>query len=397
MIGSSRASERNLLKGIAAYSQLNGPWVFYREPPQYRKPSAQNQPDRTQKLPALLDGSLDGIVAFAPNAADMEAMIPTGFPSVILPVDERIQGRCGIVEESGVVGKMAAEHFLQRGFKQFAFLGLDHMYWSRTRQEGFVGHLEKAGFSANVHNFPIQASSLLWEVEHRRMTDCLQLLPKPVGLMACNDDMAQQIIEANKVVGAHIPDEIAILGVDNDEMICELNHPPLSSIEMNFEKVGFELAFQLDRQMRGEEVTQQEIFSRPTFIHARQSTDILAVEDPIVAEAIRFIRNHVSSVVSVQDVVVGISTSRRLLERRFRQAIGVSIYQEIQRIHIERARRMLAETNWHLSDIASRCGFSNQVHFGVAFKRQTALTPEQYRRRAQKMTLPRVPRHEDVS
>jgi len=390
MIGSSRASERNLLKGIAAYSQLNGPWVFYREPPHYRKPASQKAPDQMQRFPALLDRSLDGIVAFAPNAAQVEAAIPPNFPSVILPVDQTIQGRCSIVEESGVVGKMAAEHFLERGFKQFAFCGFDHMYWSRVRQEGFVRYLAEAGFSVDVYNFPIQASRRPWEVEHGTMTDWLKSLPKPVGLMACNDDMAQQIIEANKLVGANIPDEIALLGVDNDEMICELNHPPLSSIEMNFEKVGFESALQLDRQMRGEKVSQQEIYSSPSHIHARQSTDILAVEDPVVAAAIRFIRDRVSEVVSVQDVVAGISTSRRLLERRFRQAIGLSIYQEIQRVHTERARRMLTDTNWHLSDIACRCGFSNQVHFCVAFKRQTNLTPEQYRRRAQKMTLPRA-------
>jgi len=379
-----------LLRGIASYSQLNGPWVFYREPPLYRKMPTQNQSDRMTTLPALLKCDLDGIVAFAPNAADVEAGIPPEFPAVLLPVDEKVQGRCCIVEESGAVGRMAAEHFLERGFKQFAYCGFEHMYWSRVRQEGFVQHLAKAGFSVDVYNFPIQASRQPWEVEHVSMTDWLKSLPKPVGLMACNDDMAQQIIEANKLVGAPIPDEIAILGVDNDEMICDLNHPPLSSIAMNFEKVGFEAALQLHLQMKGKKASCLEIFSGPTYVHTRQSTDILAVGDPIVVEALRFIRQHAGAVVSVQDVVAGLSTSRRLLERRFRHAIGWTLYQEIQRVHIERARRMLAETNWHLPDIALRCGFSNSVHFGVAFKRITRMTPEQHRRKTQRMTLPKI-------
>jgi len=388
LIGSSRASERRLLKGVAAYSRLNGPWVFYREPPLYRKQSIQNPLDRMNMLPALLKSGLDGIVAFAPNAAEVEAKIPPGFPAVILPVDEKVQGRCCIVEEPGVVGRMAAEHFLERGFKHFAFCGFDHMYWSRVRQEGFVQRLAEAGFSVDVYDFPIQASRQPWEVEHVSMTDWLTSLPTPVGLMACNDDMAQQVIEANRLAGARIPDEIAILGVDNDEVICDLNHPPLSSIAMNFEKVGFEASQQLHLQMRGKKASSLEIFSGPTCVHTRQSTYSLAVEDPVVVDALRFIRQRASTVVSVQDVVAGISTSRRLLERRFRQAIGLSIYQEIQRAHIEQASRMLVETNWHLPDIARQCGFSNAVHFGVAFKRLTRMTPEQHRRKTQGMAAP---------
>ena len=389
MIGSARASERKLLHGIASYSQLNGPWIFYREPPSYRKKTLSHRRGQIRTVPALLECShLDGIVAFAPNAADIEADIPPGFPAVLLPVDEKVQGRCCIVEEPDAVGRMAAEHFLERGFKQFAYCGFDRMYWSRVRQEGFVRRLAEAGFSVDVYNFPVEASRQPWEVGHASMTDWLKSLPKPVGLMACNDDMAQQIIEANKLARAHIPEEIAILGVDNDEMICDLNHPPLSSIGMNFEKVGFEAALQLHLQMRGKKASSLEILSGPTCIHTRQSTDILAVEDPVVVEALRFIRQRASAVVSVQDVVVGISTSRRLLERRFRQAIGLSIYQEIQRVHIEQASRMLVETNWHLPDIARQCGFSNSVHFGVAFKRLTHMTPEQHRRKTQGLAVP---------
>jgi LacI family transcriptional regulator len=167
-------------------------------------------------------------------------------------------------------------------------------------------------------------------------------------------------------------------------MICELTHPPMSSIALNFEEAGYEAAAQLDRQMKGKKAAIDEIHLRPMYIHTRQSTDVLAVENPAVAEALRFIRIHAGDVLTVEDVVEAASTSRRLLERHFRRAVGAGIYQEIQRAHIERASRMLVETNWSLADVAQQCGFSNPVHFSVAFKRQRNLTPEQHRRGAAK-------------
>jgi len=169
--------------------------------------------------------------------------------------------------------------------------------------------------------------------------------------------------------------------VDDDEMICELTNPPLSSIAMNAEEAGYEAAAQLDRQMKGQKPSLYEIHLQPTYLHTRQSTDVLAVEDPVVANALRFIRTHAGDVLSVDDVVEATSTSRRLLERHFRQTVGLSVYREIQRAHVERACQMLVETNWPLAEVATRCGFSNSVHFSVAFKRQMNLTPEQHRHR----------------
>jgi LacI family transcriptional regulator len=213
------------------------------------------------------------------------------------------------------------------------------------------------------------------------MADWLKSLPKPIGLMVCNDDRAQQVVEAVKDAKIRVPDEIAILGVDDDEMICELTSPPLSSVALNVEEAGYEAAAQLDRQMMGRKVPRKEIHLRPTHVHTRQSTDVLAIDDSIVARALRFIRTHAGEVVSVDDVVEAASTSRRLLERHFKDRVGTSVYREIQRAHIERACRMLVDTNWSLAEISGRCGFSSAVHFGVAFKRQMRLTPQQHRRR----------------
>ncbi len=326
----------------------------------------------------LREQDFDGVITFAANEAQLHTILPSGFPAVILPIEEKLPGRCCIVEKASAVGRMAAEHFLDRGFTRFAFCGYDHMFWSRIRQNGFVQRVGQAGFTVHLYEPPRPSNRLTWEAEQTSMAAWLRSLPKPVGLMVCNDDRAQQVTEAITASQVRVPDEIAILGVDDDDMICELAHPPLSSIAMNFEDAGYEAAAQLDRQMNGK-TARKEIHLRPTHVHTRQSTDVLAVGDPIVAKAIRFIRTQAAHVVSVEDVVEATSTSRRLLERHFKDVVGATVYREIQRTHIERACRMLAETNWSLAEIARRCGFSNPVHFSIAFKRHMRLTPQQHR------------------
>jgi LacI family transcriptional regulator len=382
LLGCSRASERGMLRGVVRYCRFHNPWVLYREPPFYRKPPYHEETKDARTLTRLREQGFDGVITFAANRAQLEAIIPRGFPSVVLPIEEKTPGYCSIVEKVNAVGKVAAEHFLDRGFTRFAFCGYDHMFWSRVRQEGFVRRLAQAGFMVHLFEPASPLDRPTWEAEQTSMADWLKALPKPVGLMVCNDDRAGQVVEAIKAARARVPDEIAILGVDDDDMICELTHPPLSSIALNFEEAGYEAAAQLDRQMTGGRTSRQEIYLRPTHVHTRQSTDVLAVEDTIVARALRFIRTHAGDMLSVEDVVEAISTSRRLLERHFKDVVGASVYREIQRTHIERACRMLAETNWSLVEIAARCGFSNAVHFSVAFKRHMRLTPQQHRRRS---------------
>jgi len=370
-----------MLRGVVRYCRFHSPWILYREPPFYRRPPYHGLPRGARTPTRLRERGYAGIIAFAAGRAQLDTFVPPDFPAVILPIEEKIPGRCCIVEQAGEVGRVAAEHFLDRGFTRFAFCGYDHMFWSRVRQEGFVRRVGQAGFSVHVYEPPASSSRVAWETEQTFVADWLQSLPKPIGLLVCNDDRAQQVVEANKAAQTRVPDEVAILGVDNDDMICELTNPPLSSIVLNFEEAGYEAAAQLDRQMRGRKPSKSEIHLQPMHVHTRQSTDVLAVEDAIVARALRHIRTHAGHVLSVEDVVEATSTSRRLLERHFKEAVGISVYQEIQRAHIERACQMLAETNWSLAEIAGRCGFSSAVHFSIAFKRHMHRTPQQHRRR----------------
>ena len=371
-----------MLRGIARFARLHDPWVFGSEPPFYWKYPYRvinKAPNREKTLNWLKKSDADGIITFVLNEAHAKTFIPIGFPSVVIPVQEKIPGRCNIIEERYTVGQMAAEHLLDRGFRKFAFCGLDHTYWSRVRREGFVHRLVAAGFKPVVYQPSRPSSRISWETEQRSLAKWLRSLPKPTGLMAFNDERAQQVLEAGKLAEVRVPDEIAVIGVDDDDIICGFTDPTLSSIALNFEDVGFEAARQLHIQMEGAKPSEWEIHQRPKRVVTRQSTDIIAVEDKWVGDALRFIRAHSAKMITVPDVAEHDSVSRRLLERHFQQTLGRSIRKEIERCHIERACQLLDHTSWSAERIAEHSGFSSPVHFAVVFKRVMNMTPRQYR------------------
>ena len=381
-LGAERKSGRAILRGIARFSSLHDPWVFESEPPFYWKypySVATGVPNRQKTLTWLRKSDVDGIITFVLNEAHANTFIPAGFPSVVVPVQETIPGRCNIIEERYAVGRMAAEHLLDRGFKRFAFCGLDHTYWSRIRREGFVHRLTAAGFKPAVYQPKRPSSRISWETEQRSLAKWLRSLPKPTGLMAFNDERAQQVLEAGKLAEVRVPDEIAVIGVDDDDIICGFADPSLSSIVLNFEEVGYEAAWQLHFQMKGAKPSEWEIRQRPKRVVTRQSTDIIAVEDKGVGDALHFIRAHSAEMITVPDVTGHVSVSRRLLERHFQQILGRSIRKEIERCHVEHACQLLDRTSLPAEKIAERSGFSGQVHFAVAFKRVMNMTPRQYR------------------
>lgn len=212
------------------------------------------------------------------------------------------------------------------------------------------------------------------------MANWIKGLPKPVGLMACNDERSCELIEAAQLAGVTVPEEVAVIGVDNDELICNLLDPPLSSIALNSDKAGYEAAALLDKLMAGEKMAGQTVIAEPAGVVARKSTDVSAVPDAAVVDAIRFIRAHAGEMIRVDDVVNATPLSRRLLERRFRKTVGRSILNEIQRMHVNSATEMLLNTDLPISQVAQKAGFSSATHLGVTFKQRMKMTPFAYRR-----------------
>lgn len=212
------------------------------------------------------------------------------------------------------------------------------------------------------------------------MARWLAALPRPVGVMACNDDVGGRVIEVCKMAGLRVPDEVGVLGADNDELVCELSDPPLSSVAIAFERAGYESARALHTMMSGSVARGQRILVRASGVVARQSTDILAMDDGQLVKALRHIRQGGATAMRVADVARAAGLSRRVLEKRFRAKLGRSVLAEIRRVRVERIARMLAETNLTVSQIALGLGFEGVEHVARYFRRETGTTPMAFRR-----------------
>ena len=212
------------------------------------------------------------------------------------------------------------------------------------------------------------------------MVAWLQSLPKPVGLMACNDDCGQQVIEACKMAHLAVPDTVGVLGADNDEVVCGLSDPPMSSVVINFERAGYEAALVLFRLLRGVRRVPAKITAPATHVIARRSTNFMAVSDPYVTKALQFIRDHARENMMVMDVAGAVALSRRTLEIKFRREIGCSILEHIRRVRTDQIVRLLVETELPVGQIAESLGFSDVQHFARYFRASKQTSPLAYRR-----------------
>lgn len=368
LIESSRSSGRSLLRGIADYARYRGPWAFYWEPGGLEK-----------VWPQLKTLDADGIILR--DVEKLDDVLAYGLPAVVVGHSKQeIPGLANVITDSDAIGSMAAEHLLNCGFGHFAYCGFEGLPWSNLRGQSFSGRLTKGGFKA--HFYPgLPAHDIPgWKGERYYIAEWLKSLPKPLGLMACNDDRGEQVIEACKIAGLQVPDEVAIIGADNDELVCDLSDPPMSSIAINFERAGFESAQVLDRLMHHRAVRDKKILVPATHVVPRRSTDIVAVNDRQVANALRFIRDRAREVIAVPDVARAAGLSRRVLEKRFQQLLRRSVLSEIRRVRVSQICRMLVETNESISQIGSALGYTGTEHLARYFRQEKRMTPLTYRR-----------------
>lgn len=323
----------------------------------------------------------DGIIARLQNRRIADAVVATGIPVV------DVLGVCRHPEvplvhvDNAAIAQLAAEHLLDRGFQHFGYCGINGVNWSDERRDAFVAAVARAKSVCSVYSLSEGASRGSWEDEQNALAAWLRKLPKPCGVMACNDPRGQKVLEAAHRVGIAVPEDVAVVGVDNDEPLCEISNPPLSSVNAEHSRVGYEAAAQLDRLMRGAKVAGQgKSFLQPIEVVTRQSTDVLAIEDRDVAAALRFIREHACSGISVRDVVDRLAISRSNLQKRFALVVGRSIHEEIVNVRIKRAKVLLAQTDVPLALVAERAGFKHQEYLGVVFKTHLGVTPAVFRK-----------------
>jgi LacI family transcriptional regulator len=282
------------------------------------------------------------------------------------------------------VGRLGAEHLIERGFRHFGFGEYAGWFWSAHRREGFQTALRAKGYDCDLHVMPLPGPGMggpeTWEQRQAALAEWLAALPKPVGIMATNDPMGRQILEACQRLQINVPEEIAVVGADDDEPICRIAWPPLSSVIINDHQRGYEAAALLDRMMRGEPAPKEPIYVQPVGVRARASTDTLAVDDAIVVRALRFLRENACSGIGVDDVVRAVPISRSVLARRFQKIVGRSINNEIMRVKINRAMELLTETSLELKAIAYKTGFGSQAYMNAVFQDKLGKTPGTFRR-----------------
>lgn len=367
LIESARAAGRALLCGIAGYAHQNGPWSFYWEA------------SGLEKFSGPLDGlDVDGVIMR--DTDRVEEVLALGLPVVVVGHRHReFAGVPNVVTGSHAIGRMAAEHLRSCGVTNFAFCGYADSCWSEIRYEAFKHVVSLARFDCVGFNVPAGITGAPWQNQREAIADWLRQLPRPLGLMACNDDLGHEVIAAAKLAGLSVPDDVAVIGVDNDELVCGLTDPPLSSVAVNFEHAGFEAAHVLAGLMKKSGAASR-IIVNPTHVVPRRSTSLLAVEDVGLARALRFIRDRVQESPSVEAVARASGISRRALEKRFRDSLGRSVLDEIRRVRTDQIARLLVETEMPVAQIADRLGFADAQHIARYFRSAKAVSPLAYRK-----------------
>ncbi len=370
MIESSREFGRSLMRGVAKYARHHGPWLCYSEL------GGQNR-----TLPNLRSWNATGAIIRDSTRITSRAIVALGLPTIVaahmqvefphLPV---------IVTNSNAIGAMAAEHLIDRGFRHFAFCGCDGMWWSQGRAAAFEARLSDAGLPMDRYVGSGPEEPCAWHTEQKRLSAWLASLPKPVGLMAACDDRARSVVDACRIAGLRIPEEVAVLGVDNDGLVCDLSYPAISTVALDTEATGYEAAGLLARLMAGEKMDSQRIVVEPTHVVTRQSTDIMATDDCEVAEAVRFIRDHGAEPIQVSDVIEAVAISRGALYRRFKRTLGCSINDQIRKVRTNLIAQMLSETDLSVKRIAASMGFTGESHIARYFRREKGLSLKEFRR-----------------
>ena len=374
LIESSRETGRRMIEGVARYSQEQTSWSIYFEP--------RALDTKVPKWLRQWEG--DGILARLDSRRMIETVLSVGVPVVDLRgffPDERLA--LLVIGNNVRIVELAFEHLHDQGLRNFAFCG------SPTKANRFLDErrdilrdlVHKSGLP--FADFPIKNAGRQpkdWDKDADATAAWLRSLVKPVGVVACNDDRGYHVLEACRRAELRVPDEVAVIGVDNDSVMCNMSVSRMSSIDQDAMRIGFEAAAWLDRIMSGEKPPSHPIIVEPKGVIPRNSTDVLAIDDPKTITAIRYIRQNACAGVRVQDVLRNVPISQTELERRFKQHLGRTPKAEILRVQIAHARRLLSETELQLSDVARQSGFSSEKYFSDVFFRMTNVRPAKYRR-----------------
>ncbi len=360
---------RGVMRGVMRYANLQRRWIIHEQMrTDVKKPWPACDGAVLAGLPRDVHEKIIERSRFTVHCSG--TVIHSGMPSVAL--------------DDVLTGEMAAKHLLECQLENFGFFGRAWSSVSVGRATGFAGTVAKRGFACSMCPVDWPEPDRLENPHWPGLIEWIRSLPKPLGVMAVDDSAAHDLAAACLTYDIPVPEQVAIIGVNNDDLLCESAWPPLSSVEADFSRMGYAAAAILEKMLAGEKLspTQRTVRLPPLGVVRRMSTDVLAIDDPNVAAALQYIRIHACDPCSIPDVLRQVPVNRRWLERQFAEKLGRTPHEEITRVRIQTAERLLLRPDLTLPFIASRCGFTAVPNFGHTFRKNTGVTPGQYRRSA---------------
>ena len=371
LVDTSTSWGRRVLQGINNYARNHGPWQVFVE--------ARGGAERL-RVPAGWQG--DGIIARVSDSSMVAALRALNLPVVNVSAIELPDATFPRVTYDIKAGAaMALNHFLDRGFRHFAYFDMLGMSYVTAQQNAFMEAARQSGHECEVYSIkPRTETDPDWNLDLVKVGRWLKSLPKPVGLLTWSPGSGRELINACQIAGLLVPEEVAIISGSNEDILCEMLRIPLSAIQVGSEQIGHHAAGMLDKLMRHGTAPKKPIYLPPLRIVTRQSTDTLALKDPALVKALSFIRHNAGTPIQVGDVAREAGLSRRVLERRLLQSLGRSPATEIRRVHLERAKSLLVGTDLPIPDVADAAGFGSPEYFACTFKAEMRKTPLQYRK-----------------
>ena len=381
LIETSRGYGRSLCEGIADFAQGIGTWVF------------EGGGESWQTRVGELAGRVDGVIARIPNVRMAQALTGLRVPVVDLYRWQKYPRISSVDADHASIGHLAAEWFIERRFRNFAFCGYNGAPFSDLRQKGFAAGVSGHGFACSVYHEatddPEQLAQMILQAErygtppdHDRMVAWLKTLPLPIALLGCHDIRAYQVIALCKELGLLVPHDVAVMGVDNDRLLCGFSNPMLTSVEPDAYRIGWLGAQSLSGLMlRGRRARGQHTLVPPLRVVERASTECEPVEPHWLSEALRFIRQAIPNGVNADEVIRHVGFSHTQVEKTFVNVLGCTVHQEISRLRMREACRLLMETTCSAAEISQQTGFSSPQYFNRLFHHEFQVTPLEYRQR----------------
>ena len=371
VIETSSSYGRQLLAGIVRFMRLRDEWSVFLD-----------ERDLSKEPPEWLGSwNGDGIISRATTPELVTAVANTGVPLIEVTDRRGSPAHPSVRSDDVLIGRMGAEHLIERGFERFGFCGFENEAWSERRESGFVDAIrQKASVQCARYNSVWHGPAKpTWDEEQAALADWLQSFEPPFAVMASNDVRGRMLVDTCAAIGLKVPEQVAVVGVDNDELLCRVCSPPLTSVIPNAEMVGYRAAEMLSRLMSGEMLDVEVEMVPPLGLATRQSSDVVAIDDKRIAAALHYIRQHACGGVSVTEVVAASNVSRSTLERQLRKYLGRSPQEEIRHVQVKRVQELLLTTDLPAERIAAHCGFEHSEYMHVVFKRVTGQTPGQFR------------------